>query len=167
MPSFAYSGHRHEQHAPFTAPATRFVEFLTPVESLKKHRRWSQVTGQSSSVTRGDGCPGLGPTREQRRPPLSEYVLPRAFLPACRLCHSCHLGCNSTVSTVPAVPVDSLLSPESCLSRDPLRQVGRIHSRVGECAGRGAAVPQGLQQAIGVAQTYLEALKKLKWEVGA
>lgn len=41
MPSFAYSGHRHEQHAPFTAPATRFVGFLTPVESLGKHRRWS------------------------------------------------------------------------------------------------------------------------------
>lgn len=41
MPSFAYSGHRHEQHAPFTAPVTRFVGFLTPVELLKKHRRWS------------------------------------------------------------------------------------------------------------------------------
>ena len=41
MPSFAYSGHRHEQHAPFTAPAMRFVGFLTPVESLEKHPRWS------------------------------------------------------------------------------------------------------------------------------
>lgn len=50
MPSFAYSGHRHEQHAPFTAPAMRFVGFLTPVESLKKHCRWPQVRGQSSSI---------------------------------------------------------------------------------------------------------------------
>lgn len=50
MPSFAYSGHRHEQHAPFTASAIRFVEFLTPAESLEKHRRWSEGAGRSSFI---------------------------------------------------------------------------------------------------------------------
>lgn len=50
MPSFAYSGHRHEQHAPFTASAIRFVEFLTPAESLKKHRRRSEGAGRSSFI---------------------------------------------------------------------------------------------------------------------
>lgn len=50
MPSFAYSGHRHEQHAPFTASAIRFVEFLTPAESLEKHRRWSEGAARSSFI---------------------------------------------------------------------------------------------------------------------
>lgn len=50
MPSFAYSGHRHEQHAPLTAPAIRFVEFLTPAESLEKHRRWSEGAAPSSFI---------------------------------------------------------------------------------------------------------------------
>lgn len=50
MPSFAYSGHRHEQHAPFTASAIRFVEFLTPAESLEKHRRWSEGAAPSSFI---------------------------------------------------------------------------------------------------------------------
>lgn len=50
MPSFAYSGHRHEQHAPLTAPAIRFVEFLTPAESLEKHRRWSEGAAPSPFI---------------------------------------------------------------------------------------------------------------------
>lgn len=48
MPRFAYSGHRHEQPAPVTASAIRFVEFLTPVESLGKQSCWSEAAGATS-----------------------------------------------------------------------------------------------------------------------
>lgn len=65
MPRFAYSGHRHELHAPFTAPAIRFVEFLTPVESLGKQSRWSKGAGPKFFSSWTYWSTGLDPTENK------------------------------------------------------------------------------------------------------
>lgn len=63
-----------------TAPRMRFVEFLTPVESLRKHRRWSQVGFPRPAP--GDG---VGPGTHCTAGAPSEYGPPS--VPSLSLSH--------------------------------------------------------------------------------